>query len=329
MSELTTKAWNGIDNIHADAELVRPQDKPGQFSAAPSRNAVNFDFSAAGKPISRRGFTTVRAGVVSNGFAFGQFLLYCHAGFLRAFHIQTGADTQLFAVQGSALGRAVVNDLAYVSDGISKWKIDSALVVSDWEVPASDDSTYDGRVFVPFPACTKLAYFQGRMCGAIGNVVVYSAPYAFGVYDPATAFFTTPTKVNVLYGNGDALFMGADNVYVATDLGLSTTKLDIVLAIASADSHAAADNETGIGYWMTERGVVAVPLNGTEAMLLSPKKLAVRPAANAAIGLFKREGVTNIVASLVPDSSFTGEHPLVSRDYTASEATRKEIFNAL
>lgn len=329
MSELTTKTWNGIDNIHADVELVRAQDKSGQPAAASARNAVNFDFSAAGKPVSRRGFSTVRAGQVSNGFAFEHFLLYCYAGFLRAFHTQTGEDTQLFAVQGGALGRVVVDGAAYVSDGISKWKVDSALVVSDWEMPASDDSTYDGRVFEPFPACTKLAYFQGRICGAIGNVVVYSAPYAFGIYDPAAAFFTTPTKVNVLYGNGDALFMGADNIYTVVGLGLPTTKLDVVLAIASSDSHAAVDNETGVGYWMTERGAVAIPLNGTEAVLLSPGKLAVRPAASAAIGVFKREGVTCIVASLVPDSSFTDEHPLVSQDYIASEVTRKEIFNAL
>lgn len=319
MQPLTDQGWKGSDNLHADVELAE----------GVLRNASNLDFTASGKVRLRPGFVSLRPGSAGDGFAFGKHLVFLSGGALVAFNIETGVSTTLFPVQGARVGRAVVGDTLFVSDGVSKWSVASDLTVSAWPAPAADDPTFDSRFLAPFPAATKLCYFNGRMFGAIGNVVVYSEPYAFGVYNPTRNYFTVPASVAVLHANFDALFVGADSLYAVAEVGTGAMSIDTALGIRIADVVPAFDDETGNSFFPTARGLVVIPARGAEVSLLGSGVFAVRQMASAAAGVIKRSGVTQVVTTAVPDSSSMAEHPLVSPDYLRSEDVRKELQNAL
>lgn len=318
MQPLTDQGWKGSDNIHADVELAE----------GVLRNASNLDFMASGKVRSRPGYSLASAGASSNGFAFGKFLLSLRSGILVAYHVETGATTALGPVQGSRLGRAVIGEDLFVSDGVSKWRISPALAVSAWPYPAADDPTFDMRFLAPFPASPKLCGLQGRMVAAIGNAVIYSEPALAGAWNPARNYFTVPTPVRFLYANDDTLFVGADQLYAVAPLGVDGMRKTVALPIACPDAAPAVDAETGAAYLPTTRGLVVIPPRGAEVSVLGSETFAVRAMSSAAVGVFKRAGVTQIIATSIPDSSSMAEHPLVSTDYLRSEAVRKELQNA-
>lgn len=319
MQPLTDQGWKGSDNIHADVELA----------AGVLRNAVNLDFMGSGKVRSRPGYALVTAGAVSNGFSFGKFLVYLMAGNLVAYNVETAASTTLFPVQGSKIGHTVIGSNLYVSDGVGKWVIGDDLTVSAWLEPTATDPTFDARYLAPFPPCVKLCHFNGRMFGAVGNVVIYSEPYAFGVYNPSRNFVVVPTKVTVLHANADALFVGADSLYAVTAVGVEGMAINTVMGIPVSDVTPAYDAETGYSFFPTTRGLMTIPARGVEVSLMGSDLFAVRPMAAASAGIIKRGGVTQIISTAVPDTSYMAEHPLVSADYISSENVRKELQDAL
>lgn len=318
MQPLTDQGWKGSDNIHADVELA----------AGVLRNASNLDFMSSGKVRTRVGYVSILAGATSSGLAFGKLLLSIRSGSLVAYHVETGSSTTLFAVQGSRLGHAVIGEDLFLSDGVSKWRISPALAVSAWPYPAADDPTFDARFLAPFPASSRLCGLQGRMVAAIGNAVVYSEPAMVGALNLARNFFTVPAQIRFLYANDDTLFVGADQLYAVAPLGVEGMRKTVALPIACPDAAPAVDDETGIAYLPTTRGLVVVPHRGAEVSALGSETFAVRAMSSAAVGVLKRDGVTQIVATSVPDSSSMAEHPLVSTDYLRSEAVRKELQNA-
>lgn len=320
MDPIHIASWTGMDNIHNDLDL--PEGR--------ARNAVNLDFTEAGKIATRVGQTLLSAGPARSGVAFGPYVLFVRNGSLHAYHTKSGVLTNMaLGVVGDRLGAAVLPGAAYLSDGLSKWKVDPYLGVSAWEYPAADDVTFDARFFRPMPAAPKLVHFQGRMVGAIGRMLVFSYPYAFGAYDPKANFILLPWDIKVLHTNNDAVFVGGEEVMVLTGLGTKEQELDYVAAPPSWDMEPAVDPETGIGYWITTRGIIAVPFNGAKVEQTTLPHHAVRLAERGAAGVFKRNGTTRIVAAARPDTSVADEHPLVSVDYLKSEEIRQEKFNAL
>ena len=324
MGTTSTSVWAGMDNIHRDSELTKGQD-----GSEPLRSSVNLDFTATGRALSRVGRVQLASGAASHGFAYRQFLIYLQGGYLMAMNVQTGVVQSLAMAQGSHIARVIAGDNLYLSDGASKWMVTPSLDVTSWPMPAADDPTFDMRFLAPFPAVTNLCLFQGRMVGAVDNAVVYSEPYAYGVWNSARNFFTVPAKVGVLYTNQDSLFVGAENIYAVNDLGLAKQSADIVLGVPSPDVEPAVDAESGVGYWPTTRGLVTVPFNGTKVELTAPDRFAVRAMSTAAVGVLKREGMIQVVATSVHDSSQMLEHPLISKDFLNAEAIRKELQNAL
>jgi len=316
MNRLNAKSWNGTDNIHRDVEV----------GANRLRNSANLDFTADSKIASRVGYALLSSGAASSGFGFGPHLIYVRGGSLRALHTTTGVVTTLFAVSSDKLGRVVIDGFLYMSDGVSKWKISSALQVSAWGTVAVDDPTFDSRFITDFPACNKLAYWKGRIFGRVGNLVVYSLPFVYGSFDPRRNYFPVQGTVNVLHGNDTALFIGADEVFAIGDIGGA---LSLVFPGSSIDAEPTIDEETGEAFWINERGLVSVAKSGAEVRLVTDGPIALRPAASAAIGFTQRSGALNIIAAMVPDSSVNEQHPLVAEDYLRSEEIRKEVFNAL
>lgn len=316
MNKLHAKTWAGTDNISRDTEVA----------GEALRNAANLDFTAGGKLASRRGYALLSAGAAASGFAFGVYLIYVRGGSLRSINTMTGATATLFAVSTDRVGHVEIDGALYVSDGVSKWKLNDQLQVSAWGTVAADDPTFDARLLIDFPACNKLAYWKGRMFGRIGNTVVYSLPFVFGSFDPRRNHFSVRGTVNTLHGNDDTLFVGANDVYAVTELGGPVAK---VFAGKSVDAEPVVDDETDSAYWMTDRGLVAVGARGPEVVQISGGPVAMREASSAAIGLLKRDGATHIIVAMQPDSSAGEQNPLVSADYLRSEEMRKEIFDAL
>ena len=154
MDPLHTAAWKGLDNVRSDLEL------PDGFA----RNAVNVDFTAGGKVAVRSGSVLLSAGEARSGVAFDPYILFVRSGVIRAYHTRTAVLTSLgLSAIGDRLGSAIVRKAAYLSDGLSKWKINLDLTVSAWKYPAVDDPTFDMRFVRPMPACPKMVYFQGRI----------------------------------------------------------------------------------------------------------------------------------------------------------------------
>lgn len=171
-----------------------------------------------------------------------------------------------------------------------------------------DGKTATTKFYQPFPICSKLAYSSGRLFGVLGNFVVFSEPFHYGVHQPDTNFFAYPSPVKMIAGLESGVFVVADKTYWISGSGTDEVKQDVVLPISAPDQVPAevmmrhfGDSE-GIGVvWISDRGF-ELGSNGqvtslTESMIKLPKY------SKSAIVFREDNGVKQVVATAPPNGT--------------------------
>lgn len=110
--------------------------------------------------------------------------------------------------------------------------------------------------FGPLPPGAVLAYYNGRLYSAAGNVLWESEPFNYGVCNLAEGFTVFPADITMLAPVLDGIYVASDVTYFLSGPNLKQASMRTVLPYGAA-KHAVtkrSDNDTQV--WLSHRGLV-------------------------------------------------------------------------
>lgn len=150
----------------------------------------------------------------------------------------------------------------------------------------------------PMPPGSIVRHYNGRMLVAAGNVLFYSHPYRYGLYDPTSGYIPLPAPITVVEPTPNGLYICADKTYWLADL--TGGDLQQVLPYGGLPGSGGTHKAEDLAFWVSPYGLVvgdknmAVKPLQDEALTLSPAARAAalyRRADGSAHFLFTRSGV--------------------------------------
>jgi hypothetical protein len=158
----------------------------------------------------------------------------------------------------------------------------------------------------PMPKGEIVRAHKGRLWVASGNLVSYSEPLYFGLYQPDNNYLPPfPAKVTMLEPVDDGLFISADKTYFlrgSTPDEFAITEVDPSRAIPGSSLQVRAQLITReaqgyAAYWYDADGPVLGLTGGTISHLTLDSLAGVVSSAGAS-GILRDEGMDRIVTSL-------------------------------
>lgn len=107
----------------------------------------------------------------------------------------------------------------------------------------------------PLPAGQIVRHYNGRMLVARGNVLVYSEPYRYGLYNPAQSFIPLPAPITIMEPCVGGVYVCADKAYwLAGDL--TNTQANPVLPYGGVLGTGARNLDATQVCWVSPKGLV-------------------------------------------------------------------------
>ena len=146
----------------------------------------------------------------------------------------------------------------------------------------------------PLPAGTIVRHFKGMLLTVIKNVLFFSKPYYYGVYDPSAGYIAFAEDITVVEPTDRGLYLAAEKTWLLSDL-ISAPLQELLPygAIPGSSGQAPAD---GTIYWNTPRGLVVVGADGA-ARNVQEDALRFSDATSGATLYRERDGMTQILTS--------------------------------
>lgn len=168
----------------------------------------------------------------------------------------------------------------------------------------------------PFPPCTLLDYYNGRIYGAQGNILWYSLPFRYGFLDSYIQF---SEEVSVLEATQDGCYVCADQTYFYPGATPSKQEQRTLLPFGGVYGSGTKVRNSRDVAWFSKNGwVVGKPGGSIEQ--ITDKHVAV-PGYAAGAALFREDrGIRQLVGAFQGgvDSSF------VAGDSVDAEIIRSE-----
>lgn len=147
------------------------------------------------------------------------------------------------------------------------------------------------------PPGTIVRHFKGRMLVASGNLLFYSLPYQYGIYDPASGYLAFAEPISVVEVVDGGIFIAADQTYAITDLveGQLLERLPYG-AIPGTGGTLPRSKQAAQVFWQSAHGLVI----GNPDLSLANVQEDVMDVPNAAAGatLFReRDGMRHLIAT--------------------------------
>ena len=193
MSEL--KLFAGSSGLNTKVDPVRVKYDPDN-GVSDMVEGINIVIDETLRPKRRYGFTLAQAGNYHSLFCDGGD---CFIAMDTALY-QVGTDLSLTGIRSGLSGDRIafcqVNSETYYSNALNNGVIRDG--VSDpW--PAG---TYTGpettRRFQGPPVGSHLALHLGRMFISVGDILWWSEPYAYGLYDKVRAWMQLPSHIRMI-----------------------------------------------------------------------------------------------------------------------------------
>lgn len=217
---VTVGRFDGLKNT-VDREDLGPRDLA---------LAVNVDLDDVGKAHRRRGRTLVASGNFhslwprSLGGAYGvknaQLGIINPDYSFRGLGVVVGGD---FDVGWTNVAYAQVKDQVYFScptasgiidqssnEQIGPWGPPQDFWLSPVLIPSPTLPQIAGRLLGAMPYATFLAYYNGRLYGATGNVVWYTDLYTYNLLDKTKNYYQFEGQVTMLGAVADGIYVGTD-----------------------------------------------------------------------------------------------------------------------
>jgi hypothetical protein len=147
------------------------------------------------------------------------------------------------------------------------------------------------------PPGTIVRHYKGRMLVASGNLLFYSLPFQYGVYDPVAGYLAFPEPISMVEVVDGGIFIAADQTYATADL-LEGPLLGRLPYGAIPGTGGTLHRSKGAAqvFWQSAHGLVI----GNPDLSLANVQEDVLDVPNAAAGatLFReRDGMRQIVAT--------------------------------
>ena len=161
-------------------------------------------------------------------------------------------------------------------------------------------------------------YYGGRMYVAVGNILWYSEPYRFGMYDPQTNYIVFSAPINIIKATVEGIYVAAESTYWLGGTDATDFQQKEILPFGAA-RYSASNMPTSTNVlWLSDKGIVVGEANGTTTLIQADY---VRPNITELGATFVREQ-----DSLIQYVSIGRSSPYASplrSDYWDAEIERK------
>ncbi|MGH7176130.1 MAG: hypothetical protein ACREJC_02010 [Tepidisphaeraceae bacterium] len=169
----------------------------------------------------------------------------------------------------------------------------------------------------PFPPCSSLEYYNGRIYGANGPFVFYTESFRYGLFRPAQNFIMFPSDVTVLKAVEDGFYVCADQTYWLGGPTPKTTGMRTLFPFGGVRGTGVKREDNREVGWFSPKGFV-VAGNGGSAKLATDAQLVV-PVYDSGAMLYREDrGLRQFAGTFrgATQSSF------VASDYAEAEIVR-------
>lgn len=169
------------------------------------------------------------------------------------------------------------------------------------------------------PAGEIVRHYNGRLLTVLGNLLMRSEPYYYGVFDAAKGYIPFPAPITIVQPAVGGVYVVADQTYwLAGDL--DNTSAPPILPYGAVAGTGGYDETTNTVFWLSDRGLVVADGAGG-AKNVQEDALALAGGTRGAALYRKQNGSRHIVTSR------SGAEPArgVSRGWKAAEIIRKDI----
>lgn len=169
------------------------------------------------------------------------------------------------------------------------------------------------------PAGEIVRHYNGRLLTVVGNLLIRSEPYYYGVFDAAKGYIPFPAPITIVQPAVGGVYVVADQTYwLAGDL--DNTSAPPILPYGAVAGTGGYDETTKTVFWLSDRGLVVADGAGG-AKNVQEDTLALAGGTRGAALYREQNGSRHIVTSR------SGAEPArgVSRGWKAAEIIRKDI----
>ncbi|WP_027389233.1 hypothetical protein [Chrysiogenes arsenatis] len=270
-----TPIFRGSDGLDVVVDPVRLKFDPdnGVSSLAV---AVNVVVDRTGRVSRRDGYSEVITGDCHSVFCDGGICLFVRDNELCRLHDDMSVSVVRSGVlAGTRCDYAQVNNDIYVVGGIQ------GIVNEHGEFREWEAGTYVGapttRSFsAPPESGEHVAFFQSRVFVSVGNVVFYSEPFGFSLFDMERGFFMFPTRIRMLKPVNGGLYVSTETETIFIS-GANANEWQAVKVAAhpALEWSAAIDLVDGLDAGLEEPGLCALWASREGACLGTPSGVVV------------------------------------------------------
>ena len=169
------------------------------------------------------------------------------------------------------------------------------------------------------PPGSIVRHLNGRLLVAAGNILYYSEPYNFGLYNPARNYIPFPAPITMVEPCQNGFFISADQTYWV-DGEISEADLNPVLPYkAIAGTGAPVPNQNAV-WWMSERGAVVGTQDG-QAQNIQEKTVAIDPGVVGASLFREQDGMKQMISTMFGPQSTV----MSASSFMDAEVVRREV----
>lgn len=173
-------------------------------------------------------------------------------------------------------------------------------------------------LLAPMPAGNIVRLLNGRLLVASGNILFYSEPYNYSLYNPAQNYIPFPEPITLVEPRQNGFYLSADQTYWI-DGDLPKADLNPVLPYKAIYGTGGVIPNTNDVWWMSERGMVVASQDG-QAINLQEKNVAVNPAVSGASLFREQDGLKQMISTLFGPQSTV----MAASSFMDAEVIRKE-----
>lgn len=169
----------------------------------------------------------------------------------------------------------------------------------------------------PMPPGQIVAYLNGCLYVACGNILFQSEPYLLGMYNPVSGYTLFAEPITMLAPCQNGLYVAADQTYWISGPPGQVELSPVLPYGAIFGTSQPVPNKNAV-WWMSERGAVQGVQTG-EVRNLQEEHVATVPAVAGASMLREQDGLKQMVASLFGPQQTV----MAASSYMDAEVVRK------
>ena len=217
-------------------------------------------------------------------------------------------------------GTDVFNVYCTVADGkvMQKYSTVSAATGSVNITAAPQGRQLAERAFLkPLPPGMAICFHGGRLLSLSGEVLSYSKPYDYGVYDPAQDYIILGTTGSIMASVESGVFVAADRTWFYTGMDIASAEpaeiLDCGAVPGTLYNPPLTTNPTA--GWLSHIGIVTASNDGTIKLTQRALGFISPLAAWGASWVRQRGGQAHVVVSLDSTAAYDSK---VSEDFAVA-----------